>query len=791
MRSLWASLLFVVIGWSAALAETGGYALVLSGGGARGFAHIGVLKALEEEELIPDMIVGSSVGGIIGGLYCAGYTPEELRDLSVSTEWSRLFLDRPARRNLVLAQKENSGKGLLTLRFRGWTPEVPVAVSGGQKLYDLLFDLEQNARFHAWNSFDDFPVRLRLLASDIVHGTPVVFRHGSIAEAMRASSSLPLVYIPYPLGDMRLIDGGVTENIPVEQAREEGADFVLAVDVTTPVIPGEAIDLPWELSDRVTTILQLEQNEQSRRTADVVIEPQVGEHTSTDFSKIDSLIEAGYAAGKAIASELRAKLRAHGLAARPLFAASRAGLSVSERTRDEFEASFPNHGEAATRIIHAGITVFADSLVNNVPPAEVARRYQERGLTLARPIRLEQSTDGGLFCEWDEGIIRKISVDGVEHVKPNVLLRDFPLREGDRFDVRRAKRGLAQIQGNERFDLVALAHAATDKGTYLTLRAIERATPQLRIGAGYSSERKGRGFIEFMHDRLEPIGGRVTLLGKYGEMDEELRGTRRIDRILNSNFTAEYNAFWEREEHRFFDDRHESSGSFFFERTGTDAWAGRALRRWGEIGAGLGYRDYRTGGVSSDTRASHAWVGLRTHVDTQDSYPFPSRGILLRSQYQLVVQSTGDLKANRLTTTAAAYVPVRPRWTAALHGDYGWNDTQLPLWGQYCFGGEHQMPGLHEGERFGNSMFALQFEARYDLLSRLLADAYVSALYSLGGVSPLSDPFPAVEDYRHSFGARFALATLFGPMSLTAGEMIKSQNETGSFHVYLNLGHEF
>lgn len=138
----------------------------------------------------------------------------------------------------------------------------------------LIF--EQRAPYHAWNSFDDLPVRLRITATDITNGAPVVFRHGSLAEAMRALSSRPLIYAPYPIDDMRLVDGGVSENIPAEQALQEGAAFVVAVDVSTPVNPDEPIDLPWELADRVTTVLQLEQNEESRNLANLTIIPEAG-----------------------------------------------------------------------------------------------------------------------------------------------------------------------------------------------------------------------------------------------------------------------------------------------------------------------------------------------------------------------------------------------------------------------------------------------------------------------------------------------------------------------------------
>lgn len=790
LRPLLAGILIAVC-YSVSLAEPAGFTLVLSGGGSRGFAHIGVLQALEEEGMIPDMIVGSSIGAIVGGLYAAGYTPQDLRAKAVSTDWGNLFYGQPQRRNLVLAQKENSGKALVSLRFRNWVPEVPIAVSSGQDLYDYLFNLEQLAPYHVWNSFDDLPVRFRTVAMDLVYGKPYVFRSGSLAEAMRASSSFPLFYIPYPLGEHRLVDGGVAENIPVELARAEGGQMVVAVDLTSDVNPNEPIDQPWEIADRVTTILQLGQNVESRYAADAVIVPQVGTRSSSDFGHVDSMIDAGYDATKEIIEQLRIIMADKGIVPRPHFAASRNGLSVSKETRRSFEENYPNVASAPEHVIHEGITVFPDSVVRDCPPAQVARMYRERGYTLARPVKLEQSTDNALYCKWNEGRIESVEIDGMGNANPYPVERDFTIRSGELFKAKRARRGLSELHGSQRFDLVTLSPEATDSTTKLTIRVVERATPQLRIGAGYSSDRKGRGFLEFVHNKLEPIGGRITLFGKYGEQDEELRFTRRLDTILRTSFTAEVVAYWQREEHRVFDEEHKPVSFFFFERAGTEAWAGKGFRRWGELGAGLGYTDYRTGGVTVNTRANLLWAGLRSHVDTQDKYPFPTHGVMLRSEYLFSMKSSDETRFNRLTAKAAAYYPLRQRVTLGLRGAYGWNDFQLPLWGQYAFGGENQMPGLHYGERFGNSMLAIQTVGRYDLLSRLLADAYVSLLYSVGGVSQLSEPFPAAQDMRQSVGLRFSLATFFGPMSVTVADLFKSEVEKECIHFYLSLGHEF
>ncbi|MCC6475477.1 patatin-like phospholipase family protein, partial [bacterium] len=542
-----------------------GFALALSGGGARGFAHIGVLQALEEEGLIPDLIVGSSIGSIFGGFYAAGYTPEELRDLALSKDWSQLFLDKPQRRNLALAQKENSGRHLIALRFRGWSPEVPVAVSSGQQLYEVLFEMESKAAYHAWNDFDDLPIGFRALATDLNYGGLVVLRSGSLAEAMRASSSIPLVFDPYPYGIYRFVDGGVSENIPVETARNEGGQFVVAVDLTTEVSTVNPLDQPWELADRVTAIMHAPRNEETLSFADVTIAPQIGAHDGMDFSAADSLIQSGYRETKRMIPEIRYALAQAGITPRAHFA-DRSGLSSSRLALAEFQNNYPLHANSAVRVVHEGVTLFPDSVVRDRSPAVVERLYHNRGFTLAHPIALDQREDGTLYCKWDEGRISKLNVDGLRDSPKWSVLREFPLREGEVYQYRRARRGLSQIYGTDRFQLVSIAPQGADSGASVTIRALEKPTPEMRLGAGYSSERKGRGFIEFVHDHPRVAGARATLFGKYGERDENLRFKVNFDRLFRTYFTSELCVEWQREEQTFYGAAHEPMGFYFFER---------------------------------------------------------------------------------------------------------------------------------------------------------------------------------------------------------------------------------
>ncbi len=784
----------------AARAET--VALALSGGGARGFAHIGILQALEEEQIEPDLIVGCSMGAVIGGLYAAGYSAEELKQIALSTDWSSLFLDKPSRRNLFLAQKETTSRHIFALRFRGFAPEVPLALTNGQKLSDLLFDLAQRAPYQPWPSFDDLRIRFRAVATDLNSGKPVIFSQGDLSEAMRASISMPLVFAPYHMDTLALVDGGVIENIPVDIAIKQGADFVIAVDLSAVFQRGEEVAAPWELADRVTTLMHIERNEESRRKADLVITPEIGAHRSAEFTGVDSLIHAGYVAMKAAIPELKRKLaaRAATVEAVPFYARAR---------YNDFLASLEPGALPPDDYHFVGVTLVPDSELTHLPKGKegmgklvlLRRAYVDEGYTLAHATQLQIDSNRTLQSCWEEGRIRSISVSGLRRHKPWAVRREFPLRPGQLFELRKAKRGIAQIYGSDLFESVNLAVQPSDSGADLTLRVVERASPQLRFGAGFSLERKGRSFAEFLDDNILGIGARLSLFGKYGERDEEARVRLTFDRFsfytpldqaLASYPTIDVTARWNREEYFFYNDRHKIETPYFFERAGGSVWTGRAFRRWGMISPGVLYESILSSQNLREPRTTLVGAGVRTIIDTKDSYPFPTRGIEVRGQYEYQWRDKKHGGAfNRITGKVDGYIPAARRFVLRGRADYGWNDRQLPLWGHYRLGGEESLLGLYVAERSGNVQLSGLAEARFDLISRWLADAYVSAIFTVGAVSGYSDPLPRAQDYQQGLGVSFALSTFLGPMKFTAGELLRSELSKEHFALYLNLGHEF
>ncbi|MEX0602691.1 MAG: patatin-like phospholipase family protein, partial [Bacteroidota bacterium] len=281
--------------------------LVLSGGGARGISSLGVLKAFENHDIPVDLIVGTSMGAIVGGLYAAGYSVSQLIDLVDSTDWNDLltFGDDARRRDMFLDQKLSEDRSLLVLRFDGFEPVIPEALSTGQRLTNYLSIRALQGIYHPSPGFDDLRVSFRAVTTDLVSGERVVIGSGDLAEAMRASATVPLLFSTVKKDTLQLLDGGLVSNIPVDVAWNEGADLVIAVDATSPLRPPDKLSAPWEIADQIIGIMMKQARDVQLALADIVVRPSIGNHLSSDFGGLDSLIALGEEAGNAAIAELR------------------------------------------------------------------------------------------------------------------------------------------------------------------------------------------------------------------------------------------------------------------------------------------------------------------------------------------------------------------------------------------------------------------------------------------------------------------------------------------------------
>jgi NTE family protein len=284
-------------------------ALVLSGGGARGSAHVGVLKVLEEYHVPVDIIVGTSMGSIVGGLYASGWSSGELETKLTTIDWGAVFVDRLPRDAKTFRRKEEDARFLvpIKMRFQNWKPYLPPAVIGGQNL-ELLF---QGFAVDATGEtdFDRFPIPYRAVATDLANGRAVVLKSGSLSTAMRASMSLPGIFPPVELDGKALSDGGMAANFPIRIARALGADVIIGVDITSPLRKKEQLGNLLTRIDQVTGLLtnaNKEPDMDAVRPGDVIVVPDLGDISFSDFAKAAETIARGETAARAAEAQLRA-----------------------------------------------------------------------------------------------------------------------------------------------------------------------------------------------------------------------------------------------------------------------------------------------------------------------------------------------------------------------------------------------------------------------------------------------------------------------------------------------------
>ncbi|NOR42665.1 MAG: esterase, partial [Gammaproteobacteria bacterium] len=260
--------------------------LVLSGGGARGFAHIGVLKVLEANNVPIDYVVGTSMGSIIGGLYAIGLSPEEIEHGVNGIAWDKVFDDFAHREHKTFRRKQDDFD-FFDIHRVGITDDglqlSPGLIEGQQ--IEIALDRLAYPGFHI-NDYDKLRIPFRAIATNIEDGEPFIIKNGNIARAMRASMSIPGALPPITIDDTLLVDGGIANNVPIDIAREMGADIVIVVDISAPLSKKEDIKSSVDVTGQLTTVLTRRIADIQLKTLkdkDVLIIPGAAEITSSDF----------------------------------------------------------------------------------------------------------------------------------------------------------------------------------------------------------------------------------------------------------------------------------------------------------------------------------------------------------------------------------------------------------------------------------------------------------------------------------------------------------------------------
>ena len=278
--------------------------LVLSGGTAKGLAHIGILKVLDEEKVPIEYVTGTSMGSIIGGMYSVGYTPDEIEEIAVSMDWMSLFNDKIERKDKGAVRNSIEDKNSTVIPIKNFMPKLPSGVVGGKTASQRLNELFYGAL--GVEDFKKFPRKFAAVATDLESGEGVMIDKGSIATAVRESLSIPSVFAPIRDGKRLYIDGGVVRNLPVQDVKVLGADYTIGVNVGDGFTKRDEskMNLIDVISD-ATTIAGRQEVERQIRMLDLYMKPDLEKFESYDFSKVKDIIAAGEAVARANINEIR------------------------------------------------------------------------------------------------------------------------------------------------------------------------------------------------------------------------------------------------------------------------------------------------------------------------------------------------------------------------------------------------------------------------------------------------------------------------------------------------------
>ena len=279
--------------------------IVLSGGGAKGMAHIGALKVIDEIGIPVDYIVGTSMGAIIGGLYSIGYTPQQLDSMVRKQNWQFLLSDHIERRDMNLMEREAEETYVISVPFsKTAIKEVTGGLIKGHNIDNLFSELTLG--YHDSISFNNLPIPFACVSENLVLGEEYVFRHGMLSTAMRASMAIPGVFTPVRLNDMVLIDGGVVNNYPVDVARQMGADIIIGVDVQSELRPADELNNTGSILAQLVDLMGQDKYLENLNNTNVHIKVNVKGYSVASFTHtaIDSLIVRGKQAAESKKDEL-------------------------------------------------------------------------------------------------------------------------------------------------------------------------------------------------------------------------------------------------------------------------------------------------------------------------------------------------------------------------------------------------------------------------------------------------------------------------------------------------------
>jgi len=572
--------------------------IALSGGGARGFSELGLLKVLEKNNIPISIIAGTSIGSILGGFFSIGYSIDEIYRIINSTDWDAFInYKKKNRQNLFVEQKLTEDKALFSFRLKGLKPILPKSINTGEQITTFLNSIVFNAPLKQADSFDSFLYKLRIVCTNLVSGKKVVLKKGSLLDALRASSSVSFLLPPVKIDSSLLVDGGLTENLPVDAAKNSGADFVIAFNAVSPLHSKNELNYPWQVADQIVSIPMHILTEQEKKRANILIEPDLGKIKNTDFRAFPYLFKKGLAASRKALPEIKnlylkkyfrklgkgkkiknLKLPAHPnkfekeifgqltqtklvstselkfllynlfekgyfskLSSKILVGKDSSILKINYQLNPEVKKiKFVGQIHLSQNKIKKFISPLLNKPFNPISTKNkllnLLRFFREKGLSLISVTRVKfKNNELKIFV--NAGKIDEIKIEGNKYTNKEVILRELPFKKGEILSLKNLRKGLLNLQSSNLFTSIEFSLKQTPLKNTLIIKVEEKEPMIFRFGMRADNENFMQLYFDFRNENLLGNGSElgVSLFG--GERNRSIILEQRANRIFDTYLT--------------------------------------------------------------------------------------------------------------------------------------------------------------------------------------------------------------------------------------------------------------
>ena len=704
--------------------------LVLAGGGAKGFAHVGVLQLLDSLNIPIDFVAGNSMGGLVGGLYSIGYSGNDLEKFAEGLDWNHLLNDNPPREELPFIEKKKTGKYQLRIGLKGYQPAIPAGLIYGQNI-EMMF-LSLTNPYEGIDSFDDLPIPFRCVAVDLVSGKQVVLKDGSLAKAMRATMSIPSAFSPVDWGDYLLVDGLVLNNFPADVVKDMGADIIIGLNLETGKKEKEDLDNLLTILDRTTDIPMKAKLEQNIEMSDIYISQNLRGFGTSDFTieKIGGIIERGKKAGENNRDVLLA-------------------LKKELERYDEYK-EWELHGKEEER----------------------------------EKIKLTKEQ-----FESSPPILRSYVVQGNNKFTDNFIEHHLKLTVGNVFDSDELSKNIEALYALNYFETISYhLDRGMENEVHLVIEVKEKLLNRLVAGIKYNDYFKLVGLIGLETNSALIPGGQLETYLRFGGMTTLditfLYPSRSMDMPVYPFVSAYYkdipiDFYYEGKKiFRFADRSWELFGGLNF-----------SLSKFWNLEASLGWESMNVASeiASAEIDAILNQYNLKANLvsgkvrllyDSLDDIIIPNSGIYFNSYFESTIPSLGsDLKFSRFFARFDTFIPLAKQHNIRIAAAYmkAWEISEVPFYKWFYIGGPETFVGIDYFQASGTEFTIAAGSYRFEILESIYLKAVFNTMFNY---RILDDPQKA-EKILYGYGFSGLMKTMFGKIEIMWAQGDKNIEKPG------------